>query len=383
MAQSLLIKNGSVLVNGQLKNIDVYVSEGKIKDISENISVGKDIPVYDAEGKFILPGFIDIHTHGGFGIDMNNAEVEDILTLCKFFASCGTTSFLPTLLTDTKEKLCECIKNIVKAKSSSSCGSSILGIHLEGPYLCKDYKGAMPEELLQKPSIEDFKYYQQIAEGNIKLMTVSPEVEGVTDFIKEVSKTGVVISLGHSGADYETTMKCIENGAKSATHTFNAMKLLHQHFPSITGAVLESDIYCEAICDGLHLHPAVVRLLIKTKGLNRVIGVTDSMMAAGLGDGKYKLGVNDIVVINGDARLADLSVRAGSTLTTKKAFKNLIQFTGRPIQEISKIMSENPADLLGISNQKGSIEVGKDADLVVLDSDYDVINTFVLGRKIF
>jgi N-acetylglucosamine-6-phosphate deacetylase len=205
----------------------------------------------------------------------------------------------------------------------------------------------------------------------------------VPEFIKEISKTGVVISLGHSGADYETTMKCIENGAKSATHTFNAMKLMHQHFPAISGAVLESDIYCETICDGIHLHPAVVRILLKTKGINRVIGVTDSIMAAGLGDGKYNLGVNDIVVINGDARLADLSARAGSTLTTKNMFKNLIKFTGRPVQNISKIMSENPAELLGFSKEKGTIEVGKDADFVVLNHNYDVINTFVMGKKVF
>ena len=274
-------------------------------------------------------------------------------------------------------------RDIVQAKKTIDSGSSILGIHLEGPYLCKDYKGAMPEHLLQIPSLTDFYSYQKLAEGNVRLMTVSPEVEGVPEFIKEVSKTGVVISLGHSGADYETTMKCIEYGAKSATHTFNAMKLMHQHFPSISGAVLESDIYCEAICDGVHLHPAMVRILLKTKGVDRVVGVTDSIMAAGLGDGKYKLGVNDIVVIDGDAKLADLSARAGSTLTTGNMFKNLIKFTKRPIEEISRIMSGNPAELLGLGDEKGTIEVGKDADIVILNDNYDVVNTFVMGKKAF
>lgn len=383
MVQNLLIKNGNVLVNGQVTALDVLVEDGRVVEISKNISHRKDAEVFDAEDNLVLPGFIDMHTHGGAGVDMNNAEVDDILKLCEFFAYQGTTGFLPTLLTDTKEKLCECIENIIQAKKTLDIGSEILGIHLEGPYLCKEYKGAMPEHLLQTPSVSDFNYYQKVAEGNIRLMTVSPEVEGVPEFIKEISKTGVVISLGHSGADYETTMKCIENGAKSATHTFNVMKLMHQHFPAISGAVLESDIYCEAICDGIHLHPAVVRILLKTKGINRVIGVTDSIMAAGLGDGEYKLGVNDIVVINGDARLADLSARAGSTLTTGNMFKNLIKFTGRPIGEISKIMSENPATLLGFSKEKGTIEVGKDADLVVLNNNYDVINTFVMGRKIY
>jgi N-acetylglucosamine-6-phosphate deacetylase len=383
MLNSLLIKNGNVLVDGQLKFADIYIREGIIAELKENIAIEEEIPIYDAKGALVLPGFIDIHTHGGCGVDLNNAGVEDIQRLCKFFASCGTTSFLPTLLTDTKEKLQEGIKNIVKAMKSGSQGSSILGIHLEGPYLCSEYKGAMPEHLLQKPFVEDFQFYQHTAEDNILLMTVSPEVEGMAEFIKEISRTGVIISLGHSGADYETTVRCIENGAKSCTHIFNAMKLMHQHFPAVSGAVLESDIYCEAICDGMHLHPAVVRILLKTKGINRVIGVTDSIMAAGLGDGKYKLGVNDIVVVDGDARLADLSARAGSTLTTNKGFKNLIKFTGRPIEEISKILSENPADLLGISDRKGTLKEGKDADLVILDSKYDVISTFVSGKRVF
>ncbi len=383
MSRSVLIKNGNVLVEGQLTIVDILLEGGKIKKISQDILIDKEVEVFDVKGHTVLPGFIDIHTHGGLGVDLNNAEVEDIEKLRKFFASCGTTSFLPTLLTDAKEKLCKCIKNIIVSKKTSIEGSEILGIHLEGPYLCKEYKGAMPEHLLQKPSVEDFEAYQQAAEGAILLMTVSPEVEGVPEFIKEISSTGVVISLGHSGADYETTMKCIENGAKHATHTFNAMKLLHQHSPAISGAVLESDIYCEAICDGLHLHPAVVRILIKAKGLERVIGVTDSIMATGLGDGNYKLGVNDIVVIDGDARLADLSARAGSILKTSKMLKNLIDFTKRPLSEISKIMSENPARLLDVIDRKGTIEEGKDADLVILNSEYDVIGTFVCGRKVF
>ena len=383
MVQRLLIRNGNVLVNDKLIQSDILIEDEKIVNISKGISDSSDTEVIDAKGNLVLPGFIDIHTHGGAGVDMNDAGVDDIHKVCDFFASQGTTSFLPTLLTDAKERLCLCIENIVKAKKTLVSGSNIVGIHLEGPYLCKDYKGAMPEHLLQTPSLSDFNCYQEIAEGNIKLMTVSPEVEGVPEFIKEVSKTGVVISLGHSGADYETTMRCIECGAKSATHTFNAMKLMHQHFPSISGAVLESDIYCEAICDGVHLHPAMVRILLKAKGVERVIGVTDSIMAAGLGDGEYKLGVNDIVVINGDAKLADLSARAGSTLTTGNMFKNLVKFTGRPIGEISKVMSSNPAELLGLSEEKGTIEVGKDADLVMLNDNYDIVNTFVMGRKVF
>ena len=166
------------------------------------------------------------------------------------------------------------------------------------------------------------------------------------------------------------------------THTFNAMKLLHQHFPAIMGAALESDIYCEAICDGRHLHPGTVRLLIKTKGIERVVAITDSIMASGLPDGNYKLGVNDVVVEDGDAKLADTGVRAGSTLTQNVALKNLLTFTGRPLEEILITLTENPARLLKIDDRKGFIEDGKDADLVILNEENEIVDVFVGGKRI-
>ena len=382
MGKKLIIKNGHILTDIGCVYKDMLVVDGKIETLGTNL-VDEEAQIIDVEGKTILPGFIDIHTHGAVGVDMNECDLEGLKKVCKFYASCGTTTFLPTILTDSKEVLLRCIRTIVEGKEYIHSGASIYGIHMEGPYLCKEYKGAMPEELLQLPSVEDFKMYQEAAKNNIKLMTVSPEVEGVPSFIKEITKTGVRISIGHSGADYETAMECIENGANGATHTFNAMKLMHQHFPAISGAVLESDVYCEAICDGKHLVPPIVRLLIKTKGIDRVIGVTDSIMATGLGDGKYKLGVNDIVVIDGDAKLTDLTTRAGSTLTTNKALKNLVAFTNRPIEEISKILSKNPADYVGIGDHKGQLKEGYDADFIVLDEDYNVIQTFVVGKEVY
>ena len=176
------------------------------------------------------------------------------------------------------------------------------------------------------------------------------------------------VAIGHSGADYETSWKCINEGAVAATHTFNAMKLLHQHFPAIMGAVLESDIYCEAICDGRHLHPGTVRFLLKMKGLDKVIAITDSIMAAGLPDGDAKLKYGDS--------------RAGSTLTTGCALKNLIKFTGRSLEEILPLLTCNPAKMLDVYDRIGSLDTGKDADVVILDEEYSVIDTFVKGRKI-
>ncbi|MDD7218826.1 MAG: amidohydrolase family protein, partial [Clostridia bacterium] len=186
----------------------------------------------------------------------------------------------------------------------------------------------------------------------------------------------------HSGADYDTSWHCINEGAVSATHTFNAMKLLHQHYPAIMGAVLESDIYCEAICDGRHLHPGTVRFLLKMKGMDKVIAITDSIMAAGLPDGEYMLGVNEVVVKDGDAKLKYGGSRAGSTLTTGQALKNIISFTGKSLEEVLPLLTANPARMLGVYDRIGSLDPGKDADIVILDKTYSVVDTFVKGRKI-
>ena len=190
------------------------------------------------------------------------------------------------------------------------------------------------------------------------------------------------MAMGHSGADYDTAMAAIQAGTAACTHTFNAMAPLHQHRPAIIGAALESDVYCEMICDGLHLHPAIVRLLWKTKGPQRLVAITDSIMAAGLPDGNYHLGVNQVVVEKGDAKLASDGTRAGSTLTQDRALRNLLSFTGLSLEEILPVLTENPAKLIGVYDRKGSIEDGKDADLVVLDEQNQVADVFLQGIRL-
>ena len=212
-------------------------------------------------------------------------------------------------------------------------------------------------------------------------MTVSPEVAGVPELISSLAND-VVIAIGHSGCTYDQASDAIKRGAKSCTHTFNAMRLFHQHEPAIMGAALESDIYCEAICDGLHLHPGAVRLLLKCKGWDRVVAITDSIMAAGLPDGQYKLGVNDVTVRNGDATLTSTGVRAGSTLTQQRALKNLLAFTGAPIQQVIRLLSANPARLLGLQT-KAQIAPGMDANMILVRSDGSVVHTVVGGRLVF
>ena len=265
-------------------------------------------------------------------------------------------------------------------KKEAREGAELLGIHLEGPFLAPAYKGAMPEHLLRQGDAGLLRSYQEQVEGGIRYLTISPEVEGTVDMIPAARELGIVTAIGHSGADYDTAMSAIAAGAQAATHTFNAMLLLHQHRPAILGAVLESDVYCEAICDGRHLHPGIVRLLLKVKGLDRVVAITDSIMAAGLPDGKYHLGVNEVVVEDGDAKLASDGTRAGSTLTQDTALLNLLAFTGRRIEEILPLLTENPAKLAGVFDRKGSIADSKDADIVVLDGENHVEQVFVKGR---
>lgn len=381
MSEYYLI-NGQVYIDHGFENMTVGMHDGKIKLLLPDETLPDTAKVLDMKGKKIVPGFIDIHNHGAAGVDVNAATAEGLEQICRAIARYGTTSWLCSVLTDTEEQTKWCIGEFKKHKQMEHKGANLIGIHLEGPFLCSLYKGAMPEHLLQLPNMPLLKEYQSLAEGDIKYITVSPEVEGVVENIPKMIELGMTVAIGHSGADYETSWEAIHKGASACTHTFNAMKLLHQHEPAIMGAVLESDIYCEAICDGRHLHPGVVRLLIKTKGLDRVIAITDSIMAAGLPDGRYKLGVNNVIVKDGDAKLEENGTRAGSTLTQNLALKNLLAFTGKTLEDLLPLLTENPARLINIYDKKGSIADGKDADIVILDENNEIFDVFVNGERI-
>lgn len=378
--------NGTYIINGQVyidhtfQKKTIYIQDGTINLLETDCQTSGT--VFDAAGRRIVPGFIDIHTHGAVGVDVNGASAEDLEKIGKFFAKNGTTSWLASILTDTEEQTSRAISQCIEYQASAGKGAQLLGIHLEGPFLASEFKGAMPEHLLKKGSADLAVSYQRQANGNIRYITVSPEVEGVLELIPRLRELGIVVAMGHSGADYDTAMAAIQAGTAACTHTFNAMAPLHQHRPAIIGAALESDVYCEMICDGLHLHPAIVRLLWKTKGPQRLVAITDSIMAAGLPDGNYHLGVNQVVVEKGDAKLASDGTRAGSTLTQDRALRNLLSFTGLPLEEILPVLTENPAKLIGVYDRKGSIEDGKDADLVVLDEQNQVADVFLQGIRL-
>lgn len=384
------IRNGEVLIGQEFQKAEICIENGKILGIQnqeqydqEQLKREAESVICDAAGLFVLPGFLDLHTHGAFGVDVNAADEEGLKKIGRFFASQGTTGWLCSVLTDTPEQTLYCIEQANKVIGQEYDGAALLGIHLEGPCLSPEYKGAMPEHLLMKKAdIALFERYQKAAKGNIKYVTLSPEIEGAIELIPKLNALGIQVAIGHSGADYETAMQAIHAGAAAGTHVGNAMRLFHQHEPAIWGAVMESDVYCETICDGRHLNPASVRLYLKIKGADRIVAITDSIMASGLPDGKYMLGVNPVEVIDGDARLAGGGARAGSTLTTIQALRNFCKFTGLPVEQVTRFLTENPANLMRWQ-KKGRICEGADADFVLVDDRLQVRYTIVGGRVVY
>lgn len=373
------IVNGQVYLNRRFENATVCLENGKIRLVE---MPQQDGTVFDAQGLKVVPGFIDTHTHGAVGVDVNGATAEDLEKISLFMASHGTTCWLCSVLTDTEAQTRWCIEQFKQHNQMEQKGAELVGIHLEGPFLSPQYKGAMPEHLLKTNDIELVRRYQQLADGHIRYITISPELEGVQDMIPALRELGIVVGIGHSGATYEQSMNAISLGASVGTHVGNAMRLFHQHEPAIFGAVMESDVYCETICDGRHLAPGSVRMYAKCKGLDRIVAITDSIMAAGLPDGDYHLGVNDVVVVNGDAKLKSDGTRAGSTLTQDVALKNMVAWLPNTLEEILPTLTENPAKEMGLWDRKGSIADGKDGDLVLLDDRCNVCNVFARGKQV-
>lgn len=380
MTKTYLV-NGRVYIGRCFEDKTLCMEDGKLMVLEAGCDTSDGV-AFDAQGLKVVPGFIDTHTHGAVGVDVNGAMAEDLEKISCFMASRGTTAWQCSVLTDTREQTEWCIEQFKRHETMEQNGAELVGIHLEGPFLAKEYKGAMPEHLLKSNDIGLVRHYQELAEGKIRYITISPELEGVQEMIPTLKELGIVVGIGHSGADYAQAMDAIALGATVGTHVGNAMRLFHQHEPAIFGAIMESDVYCETICDGRHLAPGSVRMYAKCKGLDRIVAITDSIMAAGLPDGNYHLGVNDVVVKDGDAKLASNGTRAGSTLTQDVALKNMLKWLPNTLEEIIPTLTENPAREMHLWDRKGSISDGKDADLVLLDGQANVIHVFARGKQV-
>lgn len=341
-------------INGVLT--DIISENGKIKKICRTDEAGVDL-----KGAKVFPGLIDVHTHGCVGFD--TMDGDRLSEMSEFLAKNGVTSFLPTTMTVDMEK----IKNVVNADLPRTKGAQILGFHLEGPYISKNRKGAQNERFIKNPDLEEFG-----ALKNVKMVTIAPELPGSLDFIE---KCGAVVSIGHTEADYGETSLAIERGAKCLTHTFNAMPGIHHRAPGPIGAAVDENIYVQVICDGLHLHKSVVKMLYRTFTSERMVLISDSMRATGLKDGEYEFGGQQVTVSDSVARLSDGSI-AGSTSTLLQCVKKAIEF-GIPEEEAFAMASKTPAELIGLN--KGRLEEGYDCDLIAVDEDYNILTTVING----
>lgn len=364
-------ENGGVLIEG-----------GKILEVgsSERLaSIEVDRTIRAVSG-WICPGLIDLHVHGSDGHDTMDASVQAFEAMARFFAGHGVTAYLPTTVSDPKESIDRCLRAFQDFEPPAEAAQP-LGVHLEGPYLNPSHRGA--QDPAQLRAADPREYEGWLATGKVKLITLAPELPGAEDLIQVAHSRGVRLAAGHTGASYEQMLRAADLGLSQATHTFNGMKGFHHREPGVVGAVLtDPRIYAQLIADGIHVHPAVVRLLVRAKGCGKVILITDAIRAAGLEDGEYRLGEQLVQVEGGVARVSSGSL-AGSTLTMDQAVRNMIEFAGVTLREAVGMATLAPAQALGIESRKGILAAGADADLVILDADLQVQMTMVGGEIAF
>jgi len=369
--------NGKVILKDGIYEDKVLLIDKKIKGIVDKDTFDDNNidEIIDAEGCYISPGFIDIHIHGSGGSDAMDGTIEALKTISNTILSYGTTGFLPTTMTMDMSSIHVALNAVKRAMKIELDGAKVLGAHMEGPFINKKFKGAQREDYIITPEYTYIEDYIDV----IKIITMAPEIKGSIDFIEFVKQTSnVTLSIGHSAATYEETIRAIEAGVSHSTHLFNAMTPLHHRNPGIVGAAFNNDITCELIADKIHVHPELFKLLLKIKGEDKLILVTDSMRAGCMKDGVYELGGQDVQVIEGKAQLIDGSL-AGSVLTLNQAVRNFVDATEAPLYEVIKLVTINPAKLIGMEKEKGSIEVGKDADIIVFDHNIKVKMAFVEG----
>lgn len=375
----MIIQSKKVWIADQFTPAQLELEDGIIKEI---YPYNEKEVTKDYGDLRILPGFIDIHCHGAYGFDTNDADPEGLRKWAKGIVDEGVTSFLATTLTQSEEVLTNAVSNVAKVVEEGYEGAEILGIHFEGPYLNKAHKGAQPEEYCVKPDIEQFKRYQKAAHGLIKYITMAVENDEAFTLTKYCSQNNVVVSIGHSNATYEQAVQAYAHGARSMTHVYNAMTpFTHRANGLVGGALRIRNMYGEIICDGNHSTLAALNNFFTSKGPDYSIMITDSLMCKGFPVGtKFDFGGQEVVIYpDGSAHLVEAGNLAGSTLNVNKGLKILIEDALVPVNYAINACTSNPARCLHVDDRKGTIGVGYDADLVVLDRDYEVVQTYCKG----
>lgn len=376
-----VIENGRIYTEtGTIKQGYIVIKNDKINSIEPGKYHG-DLTTIDARGQHILPGFIDIHMHGGYGEDAMDASHDGLKHLSESLLSEGTTSYLATTMTQSDENITKALENIVDYQKVQDQynAATIVGVHLEGPFISEHKVGAQNPAYVQRPSIAKVEQFQVAANHQIKVITFAPEVEGANDTLKALHKD-IQFSIGHTVATFDEVNDAVAHGAKHVTHLYNAGTSFEHREPGVFGAAwLNDQLSTELIVDGIHSHPAAVKIAYKQKGNERFFLITDAMRAKGMPDGEYDLGGQNVIVKGSEARLASGAL-AGSILKMNEGLKNLIAFTGDTLENLWRVTSLNQAIALNIDKQKGSLKVGKDADIVIVSDDIDVLATIKSGK---
>ena len=378
------IVNGKVLYKGKFHTDLVVIFEAVIEEVlsvnayDQYKMTHPSIEEIDGKGDYILPGFIDVHTHGYKGIDTMDGDVDQLEKMSELITENGVTAFLPTTMTMPMEAIAKALDTVIELKAKdSSKGAIVLGAHLEGPYINEGFKGAQPSEFIRLPQVSFIEKYKEI----IKVMTIAPEVDGAIEMI-EAYKDRINFSLGHTGASYEQALKAYETGAKGTTHLFNAMTGLHHRKPGVVGAALTCDCYSEVIADNFHVNPGLFKLLVKAKGLEKLLLITDCMRAGGLEEGMYTLGGQEVTMKKGQCTLANGTI-AGSVLKLHEGLKNVTEAVEEELSDVVALVTENQAKYLGVEDRMGTLDLGKEANIVIMNATYDIEMTLVRGNKVY
>lgn len=373
--------NGKVIEENAIIENKVLLFDEKIIDLVDvqETDKYKNIELIDVKGKFVSAGFIDIHIHGAGGSDTMDATIESIANIAKTIAKAGVTGFLPTTITSDRQSIERAFEIVRGAMSLDLQGAKVLGAHMEGPFINRKYKGAQNPKFIAKPNFEFIEKYIDI----IKIITLAPEMDAEHDFLNKIKESSnITLSIGHSNATYDEAIEAIKKGIKHATHLFNAMSPMHHRDPGVVGAVFKKNITCELIADKIHVHPAIFQILIDIIGIENLVLITDSIRAGCMKEGIYELGGQKIIVKDGSARLENGTL-AGSVLTLNQAVKNILENTDIELFEAIRLVTINPAKVIGVDENKGTLSIGKDADITVFDQDLNIFRTVVEGNIVF